>query len=38
MAIRTIVALFDDYREAEGAIRELEVGGRSVYRLQPDRQ
>jgi hypothetical protein len=24
MAIRTIVALFDDYRDAEGAIRELE--------------
>ena len=27
MAIRTIVALFDDYREAEGAIRELESVG-----------
>ena len=27
MAIRTIVALFDDYREAEGAIRELESTG-----------
>ena len=27
MAIRTIVALFDDYREAEGAIRELESAG-----------
>ena len=27
MAIRTIVALFDDYREAEGAIRELESMG-----------
>jgi len=27
MAIRTIVALFDDYREAEGAIRELEAAG-----------
>ncbi len=27
MAIRTIVALFDDYREAEGAIRELELTG-----------
>jgi hypothetical protein len=27
MAIRTIVALFDDYREAEGAIRELEATG-----------
>jgi hypothetical protein len=24
MAIRTIVALFDDYREAEGAVRELD--------------
>jgi hypothetical protein len=27
MAIRTIVALFDDYREAESAIRELEAAG-----------
>jgi hypothetical protein len=27
MAIRTIVALFDDYREAEGAVRELESMG-----------
>ena len=27
MAIRTIVALFDDYPEAEGAIRELESAG-----------
>jgi hypothetical protein len=27
MAIRTIVALFDDYREAEDAIRELESVG-----------
>jgi hypothetical protein len=27
MATRTIVALFDDYREAEGAIRELESAG-----------
>jgi hypothetical protein len=27
MAIRTIVALFDDYREAEGSIRELESMG-----------
>ncbi len=27
MAIRTIVALFDDYREAEGAIRDLESTG-----------
>jgi hypothetical protein len=27
MAIRTIVALFDDYREAEGAVRELEAMG-----------
>jgi hypothetical protein len=27
MAIRTIVALFDDYREAEGAIRDLEATG-----------
>jgi hypothetical protein len=27
MATRTIVALFDDYREAEGAIRELESVG-----------
>ena len=27
MATRTIVALFDDYREAEGAIRELESMG-----------
>jgi hypothetical protein len=27
MAARTIVALFDDYREAEGAIRELESMG-----------
>jgi hypothetical protein len=27
MAIHTIVALFDDYREAEGAIRELESMG-----------
>jgi hypothetical protein len=27
MATRTIVALFDDYREAEGAIRELETIG-----------
>ena len=27
MAIRTIVALFDDYREAEDAIRELELTG-----------
>lgn len=27
MAIRTIVALFDDYREAEGTIRELESMG-----------
>jgi hypothetical protein len=27
MAVRTIVALFDDYREAEGAIRELESMG-----------
>jgi hypothetical protein len=27
MTIRTIVALFDDYREAEGAIREFESAG-----------
>jgi hypothetical protein len=27
MATHTIVALFDDYREAEGAIRELEAAG-----------
>ena len=27
MAMHTIVALFDDYRDAEGAIRELESMG-----------
>jgi hypothetical protein len=27
MAIHTIVALFDDYPKAEGAIRELESAG-----------
>ena len=32
MAIRTIVALFDDYREAEGAVRDLEFDGCSVDR------